>query len=296
MLTGGILVVLVAAASAGTEGTNQGTAVKGGSGGLRGGGDYSDGADDDDTGLLTPEDTAQLVQEKYTTQHGQGISMARPQPAWLFFIFFFSLWNGAMAFILCMGPFQSLRDRDIPGALAGAAMRCLLPHVIVGLVMPFVIGGPILCLLCLWPYWVQCATVCGFIAPIVINTEQGEEENEGREQVIQTPVGPLGPLAGGAPAPPPPPPAPVVASVVNDHTNLPSQLSRTFSKPLDSMPSFRSFSRIDALPAPSAQAPQSDGVQYASQGKGVAVCCCCIGLAVLVALGPSLLGSGAIRF
>ncbi|CAK9067694.1 unnamed protein product [Durusdinium trenchii] len=67
--------------------------------------------------------------------------------------FFFSVWNGIMAFAM-VGPTlaKALRDPTVAN-LVRVGCVLLFPHVLVGLIMPLFLGGLILFMVTTWPYF-----------------------------------------------------------------------------------------------------------------------------------------------
>jgi len=71
----------------------------------------------------------------------------------LFFVFLFcSIWNG-----VCSVFFYPSLQKIVAGDAWGfpmACCTCLLPHLPIGVLMPLSLGGPLFCLICIWPYYV----------------------------------------------------------------------------------------------------------------------------------------------
>lgn len=69
-----------------------------------------------------------------------------------FALLFFSLWN-SMCAALVMGGFQNFFQTKTPASLCKGCLICLIPHVPVGWIVPFLTGGLLFVLIAIWPYY-----------------------------------------------------------------------------------------------------------------------------------------------
>jgi len=96
----------------------------------------------------------------------------------------FSLWNSIMAFFLCAPAFDAANE-SLAKCIGFMFLTLLLPHVIAGIAVPLLVGGPGLAFLCAWPYHLRICMVLNS-GRSSVQTDETQEEQSAMRQVVIT--------------------------------------------------------------------------------------------------------------